>query len=84
MHAYTDTVTKTISLSDEAYEALASLKGPDESFSDVALRLSRRASQRSILDLAGRWKMDAEEAEAMKRSIYEAREASLEPPADLG
>lgn len=84
VHAYTDTVTKTISLSDEAYEALASLKGPGESFSDVALRLSRRASQQSILDLAGSWEMEDEEAEAMKRSIYEARDASLEPPVDLG
>lgn len=76
-------MTKTISLSDEAYDALARLKKPGESFSDVALRLSRRASQESILDLAGSWDMAEDEADAMKRAVYDVRDASLEPRVDF-
>lgn len=33
-------MTKTIGLSDDAYERLAALKGDDESFSDVVFRLT--------------------------------------------
>ena len=41
---------KNISISDEAYTRLASLKRPNESFTDVVNRLT---GKRSILELAG-------------------------------
>lgn len=48
---YTESVSsKTISLSDAAYAALARAKRPDESFSDVVLRHFPR---RSLLELCG-------------------------------
>jgi len=42
--------SKNISISDEAYKRLASLKRPNESFTQVINRLTQK---RSILDLAG-------------------------------
>jgi predicted CopG family antitoxin len=40
MYTYTYMV-KPVSLSDKAYDILSSMKGKDESFSDVVLRLSK-------------------------------------------
>lgn len=69
-------MTKTISLSDEAYAALAGLKRPGESFSDVSLRLSARNRQRDIRRFAGMWTMT--DAQSSKRSlaIRKARDES--------
>ncbi len=43
-----------MTLSADAYEALAALKRPGESFSDVVRRITRK--NRSLLDFAGAWK----------------------------
>jgi predicted CopG family antitoxin len=64
---------KNISISDEAYTRLASLKGPNESFTDVVNRLT---GKRSILELAGALTRD--EGEELRRRIDEARSASAE------
>lgn len=45
---------KTITVSQDAYEALAALKGQGESFSEVIRRLTR--TNRSLLEFAGDWK----------------------------
>ncbi len=45
---------KTITVSEDAYAALAALKRKGESFSDVIRRLAR--GSRSLLDFAGDWK----------------------------
>lgn len=80
-HVCTDThtLTKNISLADDAYEALASLKKPGESFSDVARRLARESPRRSIMEFAGSWKISRAEAERIKARIYADRDASLKP-----
>jgi predicted CopG family antitoxin len=64
---------KNISISDEAYTRLASLKRPNESFTDVVNRLTGR---RSILELAGTLTKD--EGEELRRRIDETRSASAE------
>lgn len=56
--------TKTISLADDAYEALQALKRPGESFSDAVRRLARR---RSLTDLAGI--MRSTDADVLARAI---------------
>jgi predicted CopG family antitoxin len=52
---------KTISLSDEAYKRLASLKRKGESFTDVILRLCSKTAKKPLASFAGSWIMSDEE-----------------------
>ena len=56
--------SRTISLSEDAYEVLLASKRPGESFSDVVRRLARR---RSLTDLAGA--VDRKAAESIATAI---------------
>jgi predicted CopG family antitoxin len=62
-------MSKSIRLSEEAYERLAAHKREDETFSEVVLRL---AGERSLLELAGI--LDNEEADALREAVEERRE----------
>ena len=64
--------TKTLTIMDDVYDKLKTLKRPEESFSDELRRLV--PSKGSLLDVVGLWK-DVDEAEAnrMKREIKKAR-----------
>jgi len=62
-------MSKSIRLSEEAYERLAARKEDDETFSEVVLRL---AGERSLLDIAGI--LDDDEAEALRDAVDERRE----------
>lgn len=66
-------MTKVISLSDNAYENLKSLKNGSESFSDVVKRLTTSAKKESLLDLAGKWSGSKEELDRIEKMIYEDR-----------
>ncbi|MGQ0536478.1 MAG: antitoxin VapB family protein [Methanobacteriota archaeon] len=73
-------MTKTVSLADDAYEALARVKLPEESFSDLARRLARMAAQERIFRRRDEPPaLTEEEAEELKRRIYKARDESMEP-----
>ncbi|MFA1612259.1 antitoxin VapB family protein [Halobellus rubicundus] len=61
-------MSKSIRLSEEAYDRLAAHKRDDETFSDVVLRL---AGERSLLDLAGI--LSDEEADALREAVEERR-----------
>ncbi len=50
---------RTVTLSEDAYDALVAVKKDGESFSDVIRRLTR--GSRSLLDFAGDWKDIPEE-----------------------
>jgi predicted CopG family antitoxin len=76
-------VTKTISLSDEAYEALAQAKRPGESFSEVARRLARLAAKETLFDPRLRVELTEDEAAAWKRAVREERDRSMTPRVDL-
>lgn len=70
-------MTRTIGLADDAYEALAGLKRPNESFSDLVRRLIvDRRRKPSIMDSAGTWPMSPEEADRLMADLYAARERS--------
>ena len=45
---------RTVTLSEDAYAALAALKREGDSFSDVVRRVTR--TSRSLLDFAGAWR----------------------------
>ena len=49
-------MTKVISLSKKAYQTLKGMKRPNESFSDVVLRVAGQEPKKSILEFAGAWK----------------------------
>ena len=66
-------VSKSIRLSEEAYDRLAAHKREDETFSEVVLRL---AGERSLLELAGI--LSDEEADALRDAVAERRERRAE------
>ncbi len=64
-------VTKTITISLAAYEALLREKRPGESFSDVILRLVEKSGD--IMDLAGCWSDVSDEfVDEFLKSVREA------------
>ena len=65
-------MTKVISLSDDAYNDLKSLKSKDESFSDIVRQLAQKAKKKKLLDLAGVWK-DSDEIDGIFKNIFEER-----------
>ena len=66
-------MSKSIRLSEEAYERLAAHKREEETFSEVVLRL---AGERSLLELAG--VLSDEEADALRDAVDERRERRAE------
>ncbi|MCU4743808.1 antitoxin VapB family protein [Halobacteria archaeon AArc-m2/3/4] len=62
-------MSKSIRLTEEAYERLEAHKSDDETFSDVVLRL---AGERSLLELAGI--LSDEQANSLETAIEERRE----------
>ena len=62
-------MSKSIRLSEDAYERLEAHKGEDETFSDVVLRL---AGERSLQELAGI--LDDEAADAVRQAVEERRD----------
>ncbi len=63
--------TKNISISEEAYERLAALRGPNESFTNVVNRLT---GKRSILELVE--VLTHDEAKAVRVAIADLRTSS--------
>lgn len=56
--------TKTISIKEEAYEALLREKIDKESFTDTILRITKKTGK--ISDCFGTWKMTDEEEKAIR------------------
>jgi predicted CopG family antitoxin len=73
-------LTKTISLADDAYDALASVKRPGESFSDLARRLAREAAVSKLFDPDRAPLLSDVQADAMKRAIRKARDEDKRKP----
>ncbi|MDG6951788.1 MAG: antitoxin VapB family protein [Nitrososphaerota archaeon] len=69
--------TRNISISDEAYERLKSLKRPGESFTEL---IGRMTGSRGVVDLAGL--LTRAEGLEMKRRVSELRRASSQRMAE--
>ncbi len=66
-------MTRVISISDEAYNALSDLKENNDSFSKVVLRISKIAQKVSLLEFAGKWQGDKQEADRIFNIISKER-----------
>ncbi|MEK6961033.1 MAG: antitoxin VapB family protein [Nanoarchaeota archaeon] len=63
---------KTITITEGAYNSLKSLKGENESFSEVIGRITKK---RSLLDFYGC--LTKEEADSLEKSVEEGRKTDL-------
>ncbi len=69
---------KTITISEEAYDALARMKKTNESFTDVILRLtSRKGSAQALLDFIERMPASEEFARNVQEVMKGTRRAKL-------
>ena len=70
-HKHMFMAVKTITVTKEAYEALASEKKPNESFTEVILRThKKKGNVEDIMKFAGAWsEMSDEEADEIKKNI---------------
>ncbi len=66
-------MTRVISLSDEAYTTLKSMKKEGESFSKVVNRITESTKKRDIMEFAGKWVGSKEETDRIFKEIYESR-----------
>ena len=66
---------KTLTISEEAYTALARLKERRESFTDVILRLTAKARRGTLLDYVRSMQPDEEFAENLEQ-VVQNRERS--------
>lgn len=60
---------KTLTISEEAYNALARVKSKDESFTKVILRLARKRPGENLLDYVRSFSPDEELASALERVL---------------
>ena len=67
-HTY-DMATKTISITEKAYEALLREKKNKESFTETILRITKKSNK--IADCFGAWKMSDEEEAAIHSELSE-------------
>ena len=69
-------MVKVVSLSNEAYETLQSIKNEDESFSDIVLRLAHK-KKKNIMRIFGIAKEDKEFGEGLRRAYKERKGLKL-------
>ncbi len=60
---------KTLTISEEAYDALSRVKGKDESFTKTILRLTRKRAAGNLLDYIRSFSPDEELASAVENVL---------------
>ena len=68
---------KTLTISEEAYEALSSLKKERESFTEAILRLTKNAERGNLLDYIKTLSPDEEFAAILDQVVNERKNISL-------
>jgi len=66
-------MTRVISLSDEAYDGLKSLKTGGESFSEIVNKLTSSAKKRDVMDFWGKWPGGKEELNRIEKILTDER-----------
>jgi len=74
MYKYTEPLVKRvghkrITISREAYDMLASLKGEGESFTEVIKRTVRKLKEKPLSSFAGKWEGSPEELDTILTGI---------------
>jgi predicted CopG family antitoxin len=72
---------KTITISEEAYEALAGMKAAKESFTDVILKIVKKKEEGTLLDYVRSIEPDQEFAKILEHVVKERSKISLSAPA---
>jgi len=68
---------KTLTVSEEAYNALARLKSKDESFTKVILRLARKKEKGNLLEYLRSISPDHELADKLEKVLEERKKIHL-------
>jgi predicted CopG family antitoxin len=71
---------KTITISEEAYEALAGMKAAKESFTDVILKIVKKKEEGTLLDYVRSIEPDEEFAKILEDVVKERKGISLAAP----
>jgi predicted CopG family antitoxin len=71
---------KTLSISEEAYNALSLVKGKDEPFTKVILRLTRKGAGGYLLDYVRSFSPDEELASAVEKVLEKRSDIRLTAP----
>ena len=71
---------KTITISEEAYEALAKAKMAKESFTEVILRIVKKRKEGTLLDYIRNLEPDEEFAKILDGIVEERKRISLRAP----
>jgi len=72
---------KTITISEEAYEALAGMKAAKESFTEVILKIVKKKEEGTLLDYVRSIDPDEEFAKILEDVVKERSKISLSAPA---
>ena len=73
MYAYAYSMTKVISLSNEAYSKIKAIKKPGESFSDIVIKLVNKTKKKPLIEFFGKWPGPESEIENIKKTLEEGR-----------
>ncbi len=71
---------KTLTISEEAYNALARVKAKDESFTKTILRLTRKKAAGNMLDYVRSFSPDEELASAVEKVLEKRGKTRLRTP----
>jgi predicted CopG family antitoxin len=71
---------KTLTISEEAYEALAGMKKERESFTEAILRLTSKVERGTLLDYIKTLEPDEELAETLEGVVAEREKIVLKTP----
>ena len=66
--------SKTITIEEEVYDLLKSIKRENERFSQLLYRLAERVNGQNLQKFFGKWDIDDEEMERIDKKIKKARE----------
>jgi predicted CopG family antitoxin len=71
--------SKTITIRKEVYEELRRIKGDNESFSELLLRLARNSNGKKLERFFGAWDIDDAEWSKIEKELGAARRSSGGP-----